>query len=92
MVRREELVIGSKGWCLGQLGSQGVNPLTNKASHRVVNLAEVGGDHLVGQLPLLLGCLPRLFAHTSALLRHALASPKVAVLNQLEYQSDCTKL
>ena len=87
MVRGEELVVGSKGWRLGQLGRQGVNPLTHQAGHGVVNLAEVEGDHLTGQLPQLLGRLHHLLAFALALLPHSLASSKAAVLNQLEYES-----
>ena len=87
MISGEELVVGGKGGRLGKLGGEGVDPLAHHAGHRVVNLAEVEGDHLAGQLPQLLCGLHGLLVFTLALLPHTLTSPKAAVLDQLEQQS-----
>ena len=80
-------MVGGKGGRLGKLGGKGVDPLAHHAGHRVVDLAEVEGDHLTGKLPQLLGGLQRLLALALRLLPHSLTSPKAAVLHQLEYES-----
>ena len=70
MIGGKELVVGGKSRRLGKLGGEGVDPLAHHAGHRVVNLAEVEGHHLVGQHP-----------HVAlSLLPHS--RPKAAVLNQ----------
>ena len=87
MICGEELVVSGKSRRLGKLGTKGVHPLAHHAGHRVVDLAEVEGDHLTGKLPQLLGGLQRLLALALRLLPHSLTSSKAAVLHQLEYES-----
>ena len=87
MIGGKELVVGGKSGRLGKLGTKGVHPLAHHAGDRVVDLAEVEGDHLTGKLPQLLGGIQRLLALALGLLPHSLTSSEAAVLHQLEYES-----
>ena len=46
VICREELVVGGEGWGLGELCSQGMDPLSHQTCHGVVFPTQMEGNHL----------------------------------------------